>query len=480
MKIEFPKDFWWGAATSGPQTEGRFKKKHDNVFDYDFDHYSERFWGSIGPDTTSNFYNDFEEDIRLMQKAGLNSIRTSIQWSRLIEDFETGKTDPQAVAFYNRVIDTFLAAGIRPMMNLHHFDLPVELLHKYGGWESKKVAQLFAQFAEQCFRLFGDRVTEWFTHNEPIVVVECGYLLGFHYPDLKDGKKAVQVAYNLQLASSLAIERFRKINKNAQAKIGIILNLTPNYAKDEEIQNLKAAHFADLWQNQLFLDASVKGYFPQELVNILEQDGVLWESTTEELEIIKDNTVDFLGVNYYHPSRVQEPEFSSDSLAQDWLPEKYYASFNKRGVRMNADRGWEIHPQTIYNIAKTIQNDYNNIPWFISENGMGVENEARFEDKEGIIQDNYRIQFMTEHLYYLHQAISEGSACLGYHTWTPIDCWSWRNSYKNRYGLISLDVHKQIKKLKKSAHWYRKVSESSSIDIEETLLQKLKEDEKWH
>ena len=73
-----------------------------------------------------------------MQKAGLNSIRTSIQWSRLIEDFETGKTNPQAVAFYNRVIDTFLAAGIRPMMNLHHFDLPVELLHKYGGWENKK------------------------------------------------------------------------------------------------------------------------------------------------------------------------------------------------------------------------------------------------------------------------------------------------------------------------------------------------------
>lgn len=111
MKIEFPKDFWWGAATSGPQTEGRFKKKHDNVFDYDFDHFSERFWGSIGPDTASNFYNDFEEDIRLMQKAGLNSIRTSIQWSRLIEDFETGKTNPQAVAFYNRVIDTFLSAG---------------------------------------------------------------------------------------------------------------------------------------------------------------------------------------------------------------------------------------------------------------------------------------------------------------------------------------------------------------------------------
>lgn len=106
-----------------------------------------------------------------------------------------------------------------------------------------------------------------------------------------------------------------------------------------------------------------------------------------------------MGVNYYHPSRVQEPEYSSDSLAQDWRPDKYYASFNKRGVRMNADRGWEIHPQTIYEIAKRIQEDYGNISWFISENGMGVENEEHFKDEEGQIQDDYRIIFTTEHLF---------------------------------------------------------------------------------
>ena len=96
---------------------------------------------------------------------------------------------------------------------------------------------------------------------------------------------------------------------------------------------------------------------------------------------------------------------------------------------MNADRGWEIHPQTIYNIAKTIQNDYDNIHGFIRKMISGVENEARFEDRTGIIQDDYRIQFMTEHLYYLHQAMVEGSACLGLY-WTPIDCWSWRNPIK--------------------------------------------------
>ena len=475
--LDFPKNFLWGAATSGPQTEGRFKKVHDNVFDYDFDHFPERFWDGVGPDTASNFFNDFREDIQLMKAAGLNSVRTSIQWSRLIDDLEAGTVNPEAVKFYNAVIDEFIENGIRPMLNLHHFDLPVELLHKYGGWESRHVVDLYVKFAEQCFRFFSDRVSDWFTFNEPMVVVECGYLLGFHYPDLSDGKKAVQVAYHLQLASSLAIARFHEINQNPAGRIGIILNLTPAYAKSDNPADQKAAEIADLWQNRLFLDASVKGEFPSALTELLSDENVLWQATEEDLAAIKANKIDFLGVNYYHPSRVQEPEFSSDSLAQDWRPDKYYAPYNKRGVRMNADRGWEIHPQTIYEIAKRIQADYGNLPWFISENGMGVENEERFRDVSGQIQDDYRIQFTSEHLFWLHKAISEGANCLGYHVWTPIDCWSWHNAYKNRYGLIELDLHRQIKRLKKSGLWYKKLADSSQLELSDKFFDKLVHDE---
>jgi len=472
MELKFQENFLWGAATSGPQTEGRFKKQHDNVFDYDFDHYQERFWGGIGPDTASNFFNDFREDIKLMKAAGLKSIRTSIQWSRLIDDLEKNTVNEKAVDFYNAVINEFIAQGIRPMINLNHFDLPVELLKTYGGWESRHVVDLYAGFAAKCFAEFSDRVSDWFTFNEPMVVVECAYLLGFHYPDIVDGKKAVQVAYHLQLASSLAIEQYRKINKNPEGRIGIILNLTPSYPATEKIEDLKAAEMADLWQNRLFLDASIKGEFPEELVSLLQEENVLWQSEAEDLKRIKENKVDLLGVNYYHPSRVQEPEYSSNSLAQDWRPDKYYASFNKRGVRMNADRGWEIHPQTIYEIAKRIQEDYGNIPWFISENGMGVENEERFKDGEGQIQDDYRIIFTTEHLFWLHKAIQEGSNCFGYHVWTPIDCWSWRNSYKNRYGLISLNIHTQVKTLKKSAYWYKNLTDSSLLQVPDSILEK--------
>ncbi|KGH33711.1 6-phospho-beta-glucosidase [Lactococcus cremoris] len=472
MELKFPKDFWWGAATSGPQLEGRFNKKHANIFDYDFEKFPEHFWHGIGPDVASNFYNDFREDIRLMKKAGLNSVRTSIQWSRLIDDLEEGTVNPEAVEFYNAVIDEFLSNGIRPIINLHHFDLPVELLHKYGGWANKQVISFYVKYAEQCFRLFGDRVSDWFTHNEPMVVVEGGYLYQFHYPDLVDGKLAVQVAYNLQLASSLAIQKYREVNQNSDGKIGIILNLSPNYPASQDKEDIAAAHFADLWQNRLFMDASVKGKFPNELVEILTKDGVLWNSTLEELETIKNNKVDMFGVNFYHPNRAQRPHYSPDSLTVDWLPNKYFDDYEMVGARMNVDKGWEIYPQTLYNIAKNIQKNYGNIPWFVSECGIGVSNEDRYLNRDGLIEDDYRIQFVQEHLYWLHKAIDEGANCYGFHLWTPIDCFSWCNSYRNRYGLISVNIHTQKKCLKKSAYFFKNLAEKSILELSEEIYNK--------
>ena len=472
IELKFPKDFWWGAATSGPQLEGRFNKKHANIFDYDFEKFPEHFWHGIGPDVASNFYNDFREDIRLMKKAGLNSVRTSIQWSRLIDDLEEGTVNPEAVEFYNAVIDEFLSNGIRPIINLHHFDLPVELLHKYGGWANKQVISFYVKYAEQCFRLFGDRVSDWFTHNEPMVVVEGGYLYQFHYPDLVDGKLAVQVAYNLQLASSLAIQKYREVNQNSDGKIGIILNLSPNYPASQDKEDIAAAHFADLWQNRLFMDASVKGKFPNELVEILTKDGVLWNSTLEELKTIKNNKVDMFGVNFYHPNRAQRPHYSPDSLTVDWLPNKYFDDYKMVGARMNVDKGWEIYPQTLYNIAKNIQKNYGNIPWFVSECGIGVSNEDRYLNRDGLIEDDYRIQFVQEHLYWLHKAIDEGANCYGFHLWTPIDCFSWRNSYRNRYGLISVNIHTQKKCLKKSAYFFKNLAEKSILELSEEIYNK--------
>ena len=463
LKYKFPENFWWGSATSGPQSEGRFNKKHDSVFDHWFDIEPEAFFDKVGPNVASNFYNSYKEDLELVKEIGLNSFRTSIQWTRLIKDFETGEVDEDGVRFYNAVIDECIENNIIPVMNLHHFDLPVELYDQYGGWESKHVVDLFVVFAKKCFELFGDRVKNWTTFNEPMVVVEGEYLYQFHYPKLVDGKKAVQVMYNLNLASAKAIEAFRAIRCDKDGgKIGIVLNLTPAYPRSNSEEDTRASQIADSYFNTSFLDPAIKGHFPEILLGILEKDNVVWESTQEELEIIKNNTIDFLGVNYYQPRRVKAKESEVDE-SKGWMPDKYFDNYEMPGRRMNPYRGWEIYPQCMYDIGINIRDNYNNIPWYISENGMGVEGEEKYINDDGIIEDDYRIDFYKEHLSYLHKGISEGANCFGYHTWTPIDCWSWSNAYKNRYGFIAVDLATQKKTIKKSGRWIKEVAENNGF-----------------
>ena len=466
MNYQFPKNFWWGAATSGPQSEGRFHKAHRSIFDFWYDQSPEDFFDRVGANVASNFYNDFVRDIDLMRQIGLNSVRTSIQWTRLIQDFETGSVNEDALRFYNAVIDEFLRQNITPVMNLHHFDLPIELYEKYGGWESKKVVDLFAIFAQRCFELFGDRVKNWITFNEPMVIVEGEYLYQFHYPKLVDGKKACQVLFNLNLASAKAIEIFKRSDcAKSGGRIGIVLNLTPAYPRSNSAEDLQAARFAEEFKNHAFLDPAINGKFSEYLTEILDRDGVLWNSTPDELETIRKNTIDFLGVNYYHPSRIKARESNFDN-SHGWLPEKYFEEFMPADARINPYRGWEIYPQAMYDIAINVRDRYHNIDWYVAENGMGVEGEERFRDSDGFIDDSYRIDFLKEHLTYLHKAISEGSNCFGFHAWTPIDCWSWSNAYKNRYGFIAVDLPTQDKKIKKSGFWFRDVARNNGFDCD--------------
>lgn len=348
-------------------------------------------------------------------------------------------------------------------MNLHHFDLPVELYEKYGGWTSKHVIDLFAIYAKRCFELFGDRVKEWTTFNEPMVVAEGEYMYQFHYPLLVDGKKAVQCIFNLNLASAKAIKIFHETEcARLGGHIGIVINLTPAYPRSEDPADVAAADFAETFKNKSFLDPAVKGVFPEKLVEVLTRDNVLWDATADEMKTIHDNTVDFLGVNYYQPFRAKAKETKFDA-SKGWLPDKYFDTYEMPGRRMNPYRGWEIYPKAIYDVAINVRDNYGNIPWYISENGMGVEGEEKFIGKDGVIADDYRIDFIREHLEWLHKAIEEGSNCFGYHLWTPIDCWSWSNAYKNRYGLIALDLVTQKKTIKKSGRWFRTLAENNGF-----------------
>lgn len=456
--ISFPKDFLWGSSTSGPQSEGRFDgdNKGDNNWDYWFETSPELFHGQIGPEKTSTFYRDYLSDIKLLKETGHTIFRTSIQWSRLIPN-GVGEVNLEAVSFYRDMFTAIRRENIKLLVNLYHFDLPY-CLQEQGGWENKKTVYAYEAYAKKCFELFGDIVDTWITFNEPIVPVEAGYLGTFHYPAKIDAKAAVQVAYNTQLASSLAVKACHE--NNPSHRISIVLNLTPAYPRSQSKEDLKAARIAELFQTKSFLDPSVLGNYPEELVELLRKYNLLPDYSDEELAIIRDNTVDFLGVNYYQPLRVQAP--SETGIGTPITPNTFFEHYDMPGKKMNPHRGWEIYEKGIYDIGISLKENYGNIEWLVTENGMGVEGEEKFR-KGDFIRDDYRIDFIKGHLVELHKAIQEGSNCKGYLLWTFIDCWSWLNAYKNRYGLVELNLETEERVIKQSGYWFKELSNNNGF-----------------
>ena len=449
MTLVFPKDFNWGAATSAPQTEGVVPGdgKSESTWDYWFKEAPEKFDNGVGPGVTSDVLGHYKEDVKNMADMNLNSFRTSISWTRLLPD---GKTlNKKAVEFYRDYFKTLCDNGIEPIINLFHFDMPMWLMED-GGWTAKRSSDDFAYYAKVCAEQFGDIVKCWVTFNEPIVHVECSYIYKFHYPAITDFNKAILAGYNTILAHAKAIKSMLEVDPKLQ--IGTILNITPIYAASDKPEDKRAARNADLLNVRSFLDGMVKGSFDPELINLLKEHDLLFEVSDADLDIIKHNTAMFLGVNYYQPKRVQAPK---ENVSKAIIPEDLYEHYEWPQRVVNPYRGWEIYPKALYDIAKLIQNDYNNIPWYVSENGMGVADEKRFEDAQGIIQDTYRIDFLNSHLEYLSQAIKEGANCFGYHMWTFVDCWSWLNGYRNRYGFYSLDLQTQKRTPKLSSAWFR-------------------------
>ncbi|WJV19445.1 glycoside hydrolase family 1 protein [Rossellomorea marisflavi] len=453
MKREFPEGFWWGSATSSTQLEGAASEggKGKNIWDHWYEVEPGRFFDGVGPEQTSGFYHRYREDIALMKEIGHNTYRFSISWSRLIPGGE-GQVNEEAATFYGNVIDELLKQGIEPFVTLYHFDMPKEMQDQ-GGFENRRVAEAFARYAKICFERYGDRVKKWFTFNEPIVPVEGGYLYDFHYPNIVDGKKATQVAYHTMIASALAISQYRKVG---DGKIGIILNLTPSYPRSEHPADVKASKIADLFFNRSFLDPSVLGEYPQELIDLLADYDHLPTTHEGDRELLKQNTIDFLGVNYYQPRRVKAKEYLPNPEAP-FMPEWFFDHYEMPGRKMNPYRGWEIYEKGIYDIMMNLKENYENIESFVSENGMGVQDEGRFE-KDGMIHDDYRIDFIRGHLEWLHTAIEQGCQAKGYHLWTFMDNWSWMNAYKNRYGFYQVDLDTMERKPKKSAHWFKEVS----------------------
>ncbi|MGG0737366.1 glycoside hydrolase family 1 protein [Niallia taxi] len=471
LKVNIPDDFIIGAAASAWQTEGWSGKKEsqDSYLDLWYKNNKNVWHNGYGPGVATNFYNRYKEDIGIMADIGLTHYRTSINWSRFLSDYEEAEVDEEYAAYIDKVIDELLEKGVEPMICLEHYEVPAYLFEKYGGWNSKHVVDLFVKYADKVLERYGHKVKHWFTFNEPIVVQTRVYLDAIRYPFEQNTQKWMQWNFHKALATAKVVELFKQkgLKEKTGAKMGVILNPEVTYARSSAPHDQQAAQIYDLFFNRIFLDPSIKGEYPQQLFDLMVKHDIAFDYTQEDLAVIKDNTVDYVGINLYYPHRVKA-RTNAWNEGTPFHPSYYYEMFDMPGKKMNPFRGWEIYPQIMYDMAIRMKEEYGNIEWFIAENGMGVENEARYKDETGRIQDDYRIEFISEHMKWLLKAVEEGSNCKGYMLWAFTDNVSPMNAFKNRYGLVEINLEdNRNRKQKKSALWYKSIIANRALEVED-------------
>lgn len=463
-ETKLPDDFFFGAAMSGPQTEGAWQAggKLENLWDLASNLDITKFHNRVGSYAGNDFTHRRDEDVEILKGLGLSSVRTSFQWSRLMD--ADGHVNPEGARYYHELLAAFREAGIDLFVNLYHFDMPAYLFRR-GGWESREVVEAYASFARAAFAEFGQEVTHWFTFNEPIVEPQQRFTNAAWYPYEADFAKARRVQYGITLAHALATHVFRELQAAGtvrhDARIGLINCFTPPYTReDPSPADLEAVRVVDGIDNRWWLDLVTKGRLPQDILDDLRRGGYDLGERPGDAQILAQGPVDWLGFNYYHPARVQAPSHATDVHGNPVFAEEYVWP----DAVMNESRGWEIYPKGIYDFAMTMRDDYPDLEWFVSENGIGIEGEYLHKDAQGTIQDDYRVEFVRDHLRWIARAIDEGARCRGYHYWAVIDNWSWNNAFKNRYGFVEVDLEQGYRRrYKKSADWLRRVATTHTI-----------------
>lgn len=447
VKTKFPTGFIWGSATAAYQVEGAAKEdgRGESIWDR-FSHTPGKVKNGDTGDVADDHYHRYEQDLDLMKDLGLQAYRFSVAWPRIFPT-GSGPVNQKGLDFYKRLAEATLKRNIRPMATLYHWDLPQALEDK-GGWVSRDTAQRFAEYADTVFRALGDQITTWITHNEPWVVAYVGYGWGSHAPGLRDFKKAVQVTHNVLLSHGLAVQALRATNaKNSQ--VGITLNLSPMYGIKDTPEDKAAAQRYDGFQNRWFLDPVLKGAYPADMLPYYEKKyGPLDYIKPEDLKIINAPT-DFLGINYYNPTRVSANPYNS-----------FFELDTRSGSGPLTAMGWEISPNSLYDLLVRLKQDYGNMPLYITENGAAFSDLVEGNDQ---VNDAPRLQFLQVHFEAAQRAIEAGVNLKGYFVWSLMDNFEWAEGYSKRFGIVYVDYATQRRIPKRSALWYRDVIRQNGL-----------------
>ncbi|MDO4667237.1 MAG: glycoside hydrolase family 1 protein [Streptococcus sp.] len=467
--LNFPEKFLWGGAVAANQVEGAYLEDGKGLSVQDVlpkgglsDYVEEPSADNLKLEAI-DFYHRYREDIDLFAEMGFKVFRLSIAWSRIFPKGDEETPNEDGLRYYDAVFDYLLEKGIEPLVTLSHYETPLHLAKKYNGWTNRKLIDFFAHYAETVFKRYKDKVKYWLTFNEVNSILEMPFTSGgIMTPKDKLTKQELYQAIHHELvASSLVTKIGHEINPNF--KIGCMVLAMPAYPMTPKPDDVLAAYqYENL--NYLFSDIHVRGEYPFYAKRYFEENDINIVFSKDDKDLLKNHTVDFLSFSYYmsvtqasDTSRYQKGEGN----VIGGFPNPYLES---------SEWGWQVDPIGLRLVLNHYYSRYQ-IPLFIVENGLGAKDCLITQDGILTVNDNYRIDYMKQHLQAVAEAIKDGVLVMGYTSWSCIDCVSMSTAQlSKRYGLIYVDRNDDgsgsfARYKKKSFNWYKEVIQSNGASL---------------
>jgi beta-glucosidase len=433
----FPADFAWGFATSGYQVEGAASEdgRGQSIWDTFARQPGAIADGSTG-DVATDHYHRYPEDVRLMADLGARAYRFSISWPRVLP-LGTGTVNRRGVDFYQRLVDALLEAGVQPLVNLFHWDLP-QALQDRGGFANPEVVGWFTDFTALVASSLGDRVTDWMTFNEPAVFAFLGHADGIHAPGLRDWPTAIRVADNELRAHAAATTAIRSLVDHAKVGLAFDVNQVAP-ATDSELDGAAAAQWSaarDAW----FLDPLFGRGYPAPGLEAHRAAGHL---EGVDLADPPPGDLDYLGLNFYRRDSVR-------ALSDRPFDFEIGAVPGSEQTQMD----WHVAPDGLRDTLLQLHAAYAPPEIIVTENGAAYPDVV---DADGRVRDAARVSYLARHVAAAADALDAGVPLTGYHVWSLLDNYEWSLGYGRRFGLVHVDFETLRRTPKDSAHWYQRL-----------------------
>ena len=476
---KFPKGFLWGGATAANQCEGAWQADGKGLATVDVTPFGpDRFpvatgyMEMLGCDDAHfypsheaiDLYHHYKEDIALFAEMGFKCFRLSIAWTRILPNGDDAQPNEAGLAFYDSIFDECHKYGIEPLVTICHFDTPIALIKKYGGWKDRRMVDAYVHYCEVLFDRFKGKVKYWLTFNEINMLLHLSFTgagLVF-YPGENVEQVKYQAAHHELVASAKAVKLAHE--KMPDAMVGCMLAAGQFYPRTCAPEDVRAAQEADR-DNYFFTDVQVRGAYPVWAKKRMERAGVQLHTQPEDDRTLPEGTVDFVSFSYYSSRCIT---VDKELMAAENAEGNAVSASVKNPYLKVSEWGWAIDPVGLRVTLNTIYDRYEK-PMFIVENGLGARDTLT---EDGKVHDPYRIEYLKEHVKAMSDAINiDGVDLIGYTWWGCIDLISESTrQMSKRYGFVYVDLDDEgrgtYKRYRKdSFYWYKKVIATNGEDL---------------